>query len=74
MDDMEGVGQERQLSGEELFCAKKSLNWTNPTPYQNESGKFWLTVEFPGGYSEDVLVNKTCRLGSSAQDANWSKT
>lgn len=38
MNDMVKVVQERQLSGEEQFCAMKSFNWTNPAPYQDESG------------------------------------
>ena len=35
--------------GETLFCPKKSLNWTDPTPYQNDTGAFYLTVKIGEG-------------------------
>ena len=37
------------MSTGETFFTKKSLNWTDPTPYQNDTGSFYLTVKIGEG-------------------------
>ena len=62
--------------GETLFCPKKSLNWTDPTPYQNDTGAFYLTVKIGEGIKqyhitclnhvsgeEELLVNGNMEIG-----------